>query len=166
MLRSEKMMGVKDSEQFLAQAQVGRLGTSIGNEPYVTPLNFVYEDGRIYFHCAKEGKKLFNISDNKRVCFEVDEFLGVNGDSEGDAACSSSTYYRSVIAFGEARIINSSKDRRRILERLVTKYRQLHTKPVFTIEELEKVTIVEIQITQMTGKQNLPSPLRKPSFTT
>jgi len=159
MRRSERMMDVRDSEQFLAEAQVGRLGTSLEDEPYVTPVNFVYQNGRIYFHCAKKGKKLSNITDNKRVCFEVDEFFGVKG-VEGAAACSSSTYYRSVIVFGDARIIKSSKDRRRILKKLVTKYRQPRIRPVFNREKLGKVTIVEIRVSQLTGKQNLPDTIK------
>jgi hypothetical protein len=155
MRRSGRMMEIKDSERFLAEAQVGRLGTSIKNQPYVTPVNFVYQNGRIYFHCAKEGKKLSNITGNNRVCFEVDEFLGVKGVEEHAAACSSSTYFRSVVAFGYARIIKSIKDKRRILKKLVTKHLQLRT-PVFNAEKIEKTTIVEIRISQITGKQNLP----------
>ena len=150
-------MNLKDSERFLAEAQVGRLGTSLKNMPYVTPLNFVYQNGRIYFHCAKEGKKLANINDNKSVCFEVDEFLGVK-NVEGTAACTSTAYYRSVIAFGHARIIKSIEDRRRILEKLVAKYLKQPTRPVLSQETLKRTTIVEIQISQITGKRNLPAP--------
>lgn len=160
MRRSERMMDVKESERFLADAQVGRLGTCLKNEPYVTPLNFVYQNGRIYFHCAKEGKKLTNITDNKRVCFEVDEFFGTKGVGEGEAACSSSAYYRSVVAFGEARIIKSIEDRRRILEELVAKYLQPRIQPVFIEETLKRTTIVEIQISQITGKKNLPDTIK------
>ena len=35
-----------------------------GGYPYSVPLNFVFEDGKLYFHCAREGHKL----DALRVC--------------------------------------------------------------------------------------------------
>lgn len=159
MRRSERMMNAKESEQFLAEVQVGRLGTSLKNEPYVTPLNFLYQKDRIYFHCAKDGKKLTNLIENKRVCFEVDEFSGIKNVEEGKAACSSTAYYRSVVAFGDARIIKSIDDRKRILEKLVAKYLHLDTRPVFNEETLRRVTIVEIQISQITGKKHLQVPL-------
>ena len=163
MRRSERMMAAKESERFLAQAQVGRLGTSRNNKPYVTPLNFVYEKGSVYFHCAREGKKLTNMAENKRVCFEADEFFGVKQVSEGAAACTSSTYYRSVIAFGKAQIVKSNERRRRILEKLVAKYRQTRqssTRPILDNEKLANTTIIKIRISQITGKQNLPDKLK------
>jgi len=159
MRRSERMMDLKESEKFLTLAQVGRLGTSLKNEPYVTPLNFLYQKNRIYFHCAKDGKKLTNLIENKRVCFEVDEFSGVKSVEESAAACSSSAYYRSVVAFGDARIIKSIDDRKKILEKLVAKYLHLKTPSVFNEEMLGKVMIVEIQISQITGKKHLQVPL-------
>ncbi|HMK83374.1 MAG TPA: pyridoxamine 5'-phosphate oxidase family protein [Candidatus Bathyarchaeia archaeon] len=159
MRRSERKMNLKESEQFLKQAQVGRLGTSHKNEPYVTPLNFLYQKDRIYFHCARNGKKLTNLIGNKRVCFEADEFSGVKNVEEGIAACTSSTYYRSVVAFGDARLITSSDHKKRILEKLVAKYLHLNTQPVFDEEMLGKVTVVEIQVSQLTGKKHLQAPL-------
>ena len=139
---------------------MGRLGTCLKNMPYVTPLNFLYQDSRIYFHCAKEGKKLANIAKNNRVCFEVDELLGVKGVQDGVEVCSSSAYYRSVIAFGKARIIKSIEDRRRVMKKLAAKYLKLHTSPIFSETKLREVTIVEIRIGQMTGKKHLPNKIR------
>lgn len=39
--------------------------------PYGLPVNFVYLDGRIYFHCAKEGHKLDAIRANDKVSFTI-----------------------------------------------------------------------------------------------
>ncbi len=55
-------------ERILAAATIGRMA-SIGKDgyPYITPVNFVYDQGCIYFHCALKGEKLDNIARNARV---------------------------------------------------------------------------------------------------
>ena len=44
---------------LLNTCHIGRLGT-VGSDgrPTVKPLKFAYHEGRIYFHCAREGEKL------------------------------------------------------------------------------------------------------------
>jgi len=37
-------------------------------------VSYVYNEGAIYFHTAKRGKKIDFIEKNDRVCFEVDEW--------------------------------------------------------------------------------------------
>jgi nitroimidazol reductase NimA-like FMN-containing flavoprotein (pyridoxamine 5'-phosphate oxidase superfamily) len=88
--------------------------TSSSKEPCVVPLNFVYYDGRIFFHCAKEGKKLDNIKNNQKVCFEVDELTGIK---DAEKSCDFGAYYRSVIVFGETRIIDNIDLERQVLAR-------------------------------------------------
>lgn len=39
--------------------------------PYGVPMNFVYREGKIYFHCAREGHKLDAIGANDKVSFTV-----------------------------------------------------------------------------------------------
>ena len=69
--------------------------------PYIVPLSFGWEvkDGRllIYFHCAKEGKKLDLIARDGRVCVEADSLAGYV-----QTGCSITADYSSVIAFGVA----------------------------------------------------------------
>jgi uncharacterized protein len=36
--------------------------------PYVLPLNFGYKDGRLFIHCAPEGKKIEIWKNNPNVC--------------------------------------------------------------------------------------------------
>ena len=146
-------MSSEDSKELLEKAPVGRLGTSLGNEPYVIPLNFVYDNGKIYFHSAKVGRKLENLKSNPKVCFEVDQLIGIK---QGEIGCDFGCHYKSVIAVGEARIVDSEPQKVRILEKLVLKYALKNVKPAFDGGKLEKIEVVEIQIENMSGKQNLP----------
>ena len=61
-------------ERFLKEHSYGRLGLAFQNEPYVVPVAYGYNQGKIYFHSARQGKKLDLMKRNNSVCFEVDEW--------------------------------------------------------------------------------------------
>ena len=95
-------------DKLLNTCPVGRLGT-IGKDGYprIKPLNFVYLDGTIYFHSAKEGEKIDDINRDIRVAFEIDEPLGyVKSDIN---PCSAKYLYRSVMIKGRAAIVNDDE---------------------------------------------------------
>lgn len=87
---------------ILSRCQTIRLAMYGEDYPYIVPLSFGYEadDGRItlYFHCAKEGKKVDLIRRDNRVCVEADILDGyVKTDKSVTAD------YTSFIGFGKAR---------------------------------------------------------------
>lgn len=95
---------IKDCNEkikLLDKCQTIRLGLFDKDYPYVVPLSFGYEvkDGKlyIYFHCAKEGKKIDLISRNNKVCIEADILNDYKKTEHGVTAD-----YESVIAFGQA----------------------------------------------------------------
>lgn len=85
--------------EILDKCQTIRLGLFDANYPYIVPLSFGYEavDGklRIYFHCAKEGKKVDLIAANGNCCVEADNLDGYKKTEHGVTAD-----YESVIAVG------------------------------------------------------------------
>lgn len=151
MRRKDRAMGRDDSEKLLETALVGRLGV-FDEEPYIVPVNYVYQSGKLWFHCAPEGRKLRAIERNPRVCFEVDEFLGIK---KGKEACSFGAYFKSVIAFGEAQIIKDVSRKRDVLTMLLTKYGGDEDWSICD-RELEKVAVVEVTLTFVAGKCRLP----------
>ena len=44
-----------------------------GGYPYTVPMNYIYSDGKIYFHTAKGGHKNDAIAENSKVSFCVIE---------------------------------------------------------------------------------------------
>jgi nitroimidazol reductase NimA-like FMN-containing flavoprotein (pyridoxamine 5'-phosphate oxidase superfamily) len=59
MRRSEKEITAKtEIESIIQQSMVCRLAMSEGQIPYIVPLCFGYRNDTLYFHSAKEGKKL------------------------------------------------------------------------------------------------------------
>jgi hypothetical protein len=145
----------QEMEQILSRALVGRLGVSTDDGPYVVPLNFAYDNGRIYFHTGLEGRKLDAIRGNPRVCFEVDELLEI---VPNEMACMFTAYYHSVIAWGTARLLDDDADKLRALNLLLEKYgtgASFEPPPEHT---LAIVSVCEIAVDTITGKSNLPEP--------
>lgn len=141
-------MNRQEIDKFLKAALVGRLGTAYEQQPYIVPLNFLYHEGKIYFH-SRKGKKITNLRANEKVCFEIDEFKGI---ISADTACNFSVRARSVIAFGKANLVEDPLQKLRILEKLVEKYSPEDPKPI-NKSEVNSVIIGEIQIESVKGKK-------------
>ncbi len=137
-------VGVAD---LLTQAEYGIVST-VGEDgqPYGVPLNYVFKENAIYFHCALVGHKLDNIEKNPQVSFCV------VGDVEVLPA-EFSTNFESVVVSGVASEVKET-ERYNALEWLLEKY-----SPNFMeegkkyIEKLDKATkVIKIEIQHMSGK--------------
>lgn len=120
-----------------------------GGYPYAVPLSYVYDEHTLYFHCGKSGHKLDAINNNSKVSFcVVDQDLVVPQEY--------TTYFRSVIIFGRAIVVNQEAEAQSAIEKLAIKYypddskenRELATK-----KEYKALCMVKIQIEHMTGKE-------------
>jgi nitroimidazol reductase NimA-like FMN-containing flavoprotein (pyridoxamine 5'-phosphate oxidase superfamily) len=140
---------------LLNTCHTGRLGT-VGTDgrPMVKPLSFAYCEGRIYFHCARDGEKLDDIKRDNRVCFEVDLPIAyVKGTR--DNPCRAEYLYRSVIANGQAVIVEDRAERLLALDCLMQKYQPEVEHGPYPEEKLALTCIVRIDIEEMSGKEDL-----------
>ena len=139
-------------EGLLKKAQIGRIATQ-GPEgyPYIVPVHFVYHNGKIYIHGLPKGQKMDCIANNPKVGFEIDEMLGLLHDGV-EIACDVNTEFNSVIAKGNASILNDLKYRREVLNKIVEKYTP-HLSGKELPENMVKGTaVIEITIIECTGK--------------
>jgi len=134
--------------EILAKSNCGVLCVFDGNYPYGIPVNYVYEDGLIYIHSAKEGHKIESIRSFDRVCFTV---VGSSQVMENGF----STKYESVIIFGRAEIL---QDEQVIpaLRKLVQKYSPDYTNEAERIiqDSFKAVAVIRIKIEHVQGKAN------------
>jgi len=139
---------------LLNTCHVGRLGTN-GRDgyPMVKPLNFAYEEGRIYFHSAKAGEKIDDISRDSRVCFEVD--LPIALVKTRSIPCTAEYLYRSVILKGRARVVEDDSERQQGLRLLMKKYQPEGGYTDFPEDKLKIAAVVRIDIEEMVGKEDL-----------
>ena len=153
--------------KIMSNAQVGRIGLSMNEQPYVVPVNFAFDRERIYFHCADTGMKLEFLRTNPRVCFEVDENLGI---VPGPVPWMFGFAYRSVIAFGTARILTDAEEKTMATRLITAKYAGKEMAGMITPELTERyrsslgsrLVIVEVKVESITGKhREISTPPRK-----
>jgi nitroimidazol reductase NimA-like FMN-containing flavoprotein (pyridoxamine 5'-phosphate oxidase superfamily) len=147
-------MSEEDAYQFLVEKTEGRLATcNSAGQPYITPLNYVYRDGRIYFHSKLTGRKLDNLAENHQVCFEVSEAIKITNTDAGPCSCA--TRYSSVLAFGTARLLIDNTEKAAVLNLLVEKYEA--GRPYAAVDEQHAAgcAVVEIHIEEISGKMNV-----------
>ena len=149
MRRSRQELTSKECDQVLERQTSGVLAV-LGDEgyPYAVPLSYVYQGGKIYFHCAKEGHKLDAIRKDNKVSFCV-------VDQDQVVPEEYTTYFRSVIVFGTARLLEDEKEKRRALEALAAKYspREVEGREKEIQSQFSRVALVEITPNHITGKE-------------
>ena len=117
--------------------------------PYAVPLSYVFMDGKIYFHTAKSGHKVDAIAATDKVSFCV-------VDMDKIVASEFTTYFRSVIVFGRARILEDKGEITEALVKLAKKYSPDEGEESVAKEissTFNNVAVVEISIEHMSGKE-------------
>ena len=114
--------------------------------PYAIPLNFVYDGGKLYFHCAGDGHKIDAIKACDKVSFCVmDE--GFRKDGEW------ALNINSVIVFGRIKLMTDKAEMEDKLRKLGNKYDPSPENVECEIEKyINKVCMLELTIDHMTGK--------------
>ncbi len=157
MRRKKQALSPEENVEVLQRGTAGVLAVS-GDDgyPYAVPLSYIYEDGKIFFHCAKEGHKLDGIARSDKVSFCVIDQNEIRPEEY-------TTYFRSVIAFGRARILEDAAEKRSALEKLAAKYSpQQEQGRLAEIEKKFNLTVlVEINIEHVTGKESLKLMMKK-----
>ena len=72
MRRIKQQLSEKECIDILQRQKVGTLALAEnGDYPYAVPLNYVYYNGKIYFHCAITGHKIDIIKKQNTASFCV-----------------------------------------------------------------------------------------------
>jgi uncharacterized protein len=148
MRRKKQLLSEAETIEILKSCTSGVLAVAGDDDyPYAVPLSYVYQDGKLFFHMAKEGHKMDGIARNDKVSFcviEKDEVIQKT----------LTTHFRSAIVFGKARILTEDNEKKYALECLAQKYSPDY--PDKGQEEitrgLNRVCIVEVTIEHMSGK--------------
>ena len=145
--RKDRELNIELATKLLAEGEYGVLSTvDMDGQAYGVPLNYVFKDKCLYFHCALDGHKLENIKANPKVSFCVVGKTKVLPDKF-------STEYESAIAFGTASVVQG-EERHNALLSVVEKY-----SPDFMEEGKkaiakfnDKTTVIKMAIDHITGK--------------
>ena len=140
-------------ENLLSRAEVASLATADKNgDPYVITVHFISKCGRIYVHSRLSGKKIENITANPRVSmtiYEIDCIL----PSKSDNPCGTGTKFQSAVISGTASFVADPDKKRQILESFLEKYTPHLSGNPMPKQMINGTAIIEIQISEITGKQ-------------
>ena len=150
--RKEKAItDIQEMEKILVDSKYVTIAISKDNEPYLATLSHGYnaEEKCIYFHCAKEGKKIEFLVENNIV-------WGQALIDQGYATGKCDHLYATTQFKGKVTFIEDLEEKRTAL---VTMIHQLEENPKEVIEKqineksLKRVTIGRIDIEFMSGKE-------------
>ena len=150
MRRHRQQLSQGDCAAILSRGTSGVLAVAgDGGYPYAVPLSYVYQEGTLFFHCAKAGHKL----DALRRCSKA-SFCVIDQDQLVPPEYT--TYFRSVIAFGRTRILEDEAEKQAAIWLLAEKYCPGDS-PEHRQEAIRReaggLCLVSLSIEHMTGKQ-------------
>lgn len=148
--RNKKQILSKVECEAILNSQTSGVLCVLGDEdyPYGVPMSYSYTDNKLVFHGMKIGHKMDAIRNHNKVSFTVIETDQVVPEEY-------TTYFRSVIIFGKANVIEDLDKKREVLNSLVKKYSPDYIND--SKEEIESklgaVCIFEVDIEHMSGKE-------------
>jgi hypothetical protein len=146
--KDREIKEIVDLKDIVSRADVCRIAFAANNTPYIVTLNFGYkwvDDLILYFHCAKEGRKLDLMRQNNKVCLEMDI------DHEltlGETPCKGTMKYKSIIGYGLLEIVGDPDERKEGLDLIMDKYgyagKKEYNEKLFNMTEILKLKVSEI----------------------
>lgn len=114
--RSKQALSQQALKAILENGTAGVLAlTGDDGYPYAVPMSYVYDGEKLYFHSAKSGHKIDAIQRNAKASFcVIDEDQIVPEEY--------TTYFRSVIVFGQIRRLDDDAEKRAAIDLLARKY--------------------------------------------
>lgn len=148
MRRKRQQLSNEESIGLLQEATAGTLALlGDGGYPYAVPLSYVYADGHLYFHSALSGHKVDAIKNCAKASFCVIAQDQVKPQEY-------TTYFRSVIAFGNIHIVEDPEEKLAIARLLGNRYNP-HQDEALQREldlGLSRMLALRFDIEHLTGK--------------
>lgn len=147
--RKDRKLNDDEAIEILNSNSYGVLST-VGEDgyPYGVPINHIYINGSIYFHCAIKGHKLDNIKNNDKVSFCVVGKTQILPDKF-------TTKYESVIVFGRASEVSDDEKNMAFLEILNRYAPDYIEQGKEYMQKASKATkVIKISIEHISGKAN------------
>ena len=152
----------KEIVTLISRLDYGHLACCLGDDPYVVPIHYAYQDGYIYLYTT-QGKKSEILSKNPRVCLQIEEVKDNNDWSR-------------AIIYGEAQELKEEDERTEAIESLIranptlTPAVSIHWMDNWVRENIE--VVYRIAALEMTGREAVAGsttmatfvPTRKPDI--
>ena len=147
MRRFRQQLPPEETERILHDGKYAVWAVSGDDDyPYAVPVNYVCKDQNIFIHSAAQGHKIDAIRRNPKCSLCI-------VDKDDVVPEEFTSYFRSVIVFGTAHIVDSEEEKITALRLLSDKYSP-GIDPAAEIQRFLKVVcIIRIDIEYVTGKE-------------
>lgn len=118
--KDREVTEIKELMQIIDRCKVCRIAMQDKVGLYIVPMNFGYTYGNnqlvLFFHSAKEGRKINALKENNEICFEMDcEHSLITAD----VACQYGYFFKSIIGNGKAVFIDDVEEKKTALSTLM-----------------------------------------------
>lgn len=149
--KDREVTDIKELMQIIDQCKVCRIAMHDNAGLYIVPMNFgyTYENNQLvlFFHSAKEGRKITALEENSDICFEMDcEHRLITAD----VACRCSYSFKSIIGNGKAVFIDDVEEKKTALSTLM----KHQTEQDFSFDDkmTNSVSVFKVIVHEFTGK--------------
>ncbi|MCM3289204.1 pyridoxamine 5'-phosphate oxidase family protein [Paenibacillus sp. MER 180] len=168
-----EVMDTVETEQFMQEMSFGILGTI--NEdgwPELTPLNFVYHNGFIYFHGSVSGRKMKNIKVDQRVTFSVAKEYAIIPSyfTEAKLACPATAFFKSVLIKGHAEKVSDLTEKAEALTAFMQKlqpeggYAPIDPEDPDYTGQIKSTSVVRINVHELSAKYKFGQNMKEEKF--
>jgi len=124
-------MSEKELDEFLKNGRMLKIASIRDNKPHVTPIWYVYQNGKFYISTSSKTRKVKNLKKNKNVAFCLDV-----GEAFADV--------KAVVGSGTAQIVTDTKLASEVDMKIKIKYLGSTDHPIAKkLAELDD-TVIEI----------------------
>lgn len=152
--KDREITDIKGITDLLDRCRTANVAMIDHDMPYVIPLSYGYEIKEnkliLYFHCAKEGRKITILKNNNKVCFSI---FSQGDPIPAETPCNFGYYYASIVGEGIVEFLESSPDKRYALSKMFA--HQSGKSVEFTESQADSVCVFKIISTNYTGKQKV-----------
>ncbi len=121
-MKYRTLTNVKEIEEIIRKCQVCHVAmVDQEGKPYIVPMNFGFNEGVIYLHSSRIGKKIGILKNNPDVCIEFSTDYLLRYQNE-EVACSWSMKYRSVLAYGKVKFVEDEQQKSEHLDLIMKNY--------------------------------------------
>lgn len=136
---------------LLDAAMLCHVSYVIDGQPFCTPTFFWREGRRLYWHGSSASRMLRNLAHGEPACLTVTHLDSLVLARSG---FNHSADYRSVMAFGQARLVDDPQEKERALVMMVDRLYPQRTaglRPA-TVQEIKATTVIAMDIEQASAK--------------
>ena len=150
--KDREVTDLNEIDQIIGMCKTASVAMNDGGRPYVVPLSYGYKltDGELvlYFHCAKEGRKLDILKVDQNVCFTM---YNEGNPIHAETPCNSGYYFSSVIGNGKVLFIEDLEEKK---EALHIMFKHQSGRAVnFTEQQANSVFVFKIVSKDFTAKK-------------